>query len=152
MVTAISAGNSRLIYDNPLYCRVSIVMKRQFAIFVVRWMLNSFALWIAVRLLSGGNFIDTNAGLTTFLLAGLVLSLANTILRPIIVVLALPAILLTLGLFMLVVNGLMVYIALSLVSDFEITFFGAILAGIIVSLTNYVLSGILELRNTPKEA
>lgn len=127
-------------------------MKRQFAIFVVRWMLNSFALWIAVRLLSGGNFIDTNAGLTTFLLAGLVLSLANTILRPIIVVLALPAILLTLGLFMLVVNGLMVYIALSLVSDFEITFFGAILAGIIVSLTNYVLSGILELRNTPKEA
>lgn len=127
-------------------------MKRQFSIFVLRWLLNAFALWVAVRILSSSDFVDSTAGLAAFLLAGLVLSFANTLIKPIVVILSLPAILLTMGLFILVVNGLMVYIALSLVPDFRITFFGAILAGMIVSLTNYILSGILELRNRPEEA
>lgn len=127
-------------------------MKRQFALFTLRWILNSFALWVAVRLLSGADFVDSSAGVITFLFAGLVLSIINTILKPIVIILSLPAILLTLGLFMLVVNGLMVYITLQLVPNFEVTFIGAILAGMIVSLTNYTLSGILELRKQPKEA
>ncbi len=126
-------------------------MKRQFALFLLRWLLNSFALWIAIRLLSNSDIADSSAGVTAFLFAGLVLSLVNTLLRPIVIVLALPAILLTLGLFMLVVNGLMVYIALSLVPNFEITFLGAILTGMIVSLTNYLLSSIMELRKRPQE-
>lgn len=127
-------------------------MKKQFYIFLIRWVLNSFALWLAIRLLTTGDFADSTAGFATYLFAGLVLSFINTILKPIVIILALPAILLTLGLFMLVVNGLMVYLAVSLVPNVEITFFGAILAGMIVSLTNYVLSGILELRKRPKEA
>ncbi len=126
-------------------------MKRQFALFLLRWLLNSFALWIAIRLLSNSDFADSSAGVTAFLFAGLVLSLVNTLLRPIIIVLALPAILLTLGLFMLVVNGLMVYIALKLVPNFDITFVGAVLTGMIVSLTNYLLSSIMELRKRPQE-
>lgn len=78
------------------------------------------------------------------MLAGLVFSLVNALLRPVIIILSLPAILLTLGLFMLVINGIMVYIALALIPHIEITFVGAILAGMIVSLTNYALSGIIE--------
>ena len=64
-------------------------------LFVVRWMINSLALWIAVRLLSTGDFASTSAGFATFILAGLVISIVNALLRPFIVVLALPAILLT---------------------------------------------------------
>lgn len=127
-------------------------MKRQFSIFVIRWLLNTFALWVAVRILSNSAFLDSTAGLAAFMLAGFMLSVANSLIKPIVVILSLPAILLTMGLFILIVNGLMVYIALSLVPDFRITFFGAVLAGIIVSLTNYVLSGILELRKRPEEA
>ncbi|HXH04864.1 MAG TPA: phage holin family protein [Candidatus Nitrosotenuis sp.] len=127
-------------------------MKRQFAYFVLRWILNSVALWIAIRLLSNSDFADSTEGTGAFLIAGLVLSLVNTLLKPIVIILSLPAILLTLGLFMLIVNGLMVYIALALVPNFEITFIGAILAGMIVSLTNYLISGILELNKRPKEA
>lgn len=125
-------------------------MRKQFAVFLLRWLLNSAGLWIASRLLGGG-FDDTDATNTTFLLAGLVLSLANSLLRPIVIVLSLPAILVTLGLFMLVVNGLMVYIALNLVPNLQISFFSAILTGIIISLVNYIISGFLELNQNKKE-
>lgn len=121
-------------------------MRKQFAFFLLRWVANSFGLWLASRLLSG-SFADTNTTAVSFLLAGLVLSLLNTLLRPIIVVLALPAIVLTLGLFMLVVNGIVVYIALKLVPGMEISFFGSIITGILLSLINYAISGILELKS-----
>ncbi|TXG77266.1 phage holin family protein [Patescibacteria group bacterium] len=125
-------------------------MRKQFAVFLIRWLLNSFGLWIASRLLGGG-FDDTNATTTTFLIAGLVLSLVNSLVKPVVVVLSLPAILVTLGLFMLVVNGLMVYIALNLVPHLDISFFSAILTGIIISLINYIISGFLELNQNKRE-
>lgn len=121
-------------------------MRKQFALFLLRWVANSFGLWLASRLLSG-SFQDTDATAMTFLLAGLVLSLLNSILRPIIVVLSLPAIVLTLGLFMLVVNGVVVYIALKLVPGMDISFIAAIVTGLLISLINYAISGIMELRN-----
>ncbi len=121
-------------------------MRKQFALFLLRWVANSFGLWLASRLLSG-SFSDTDATATTFLLAGLVLSLFNTVLRPIIVVLSLPAIVLTLGLFTLVVNGIIVYITLKLVPGMDISFVGSIITGLLISLINYAISGILELKN-----
>lgn len=120
-------------------------MRKQFALFLLRWVANSFGLWLASRLLSG-SFLDNDATATTFLLAGLVLSLVNSVLRPIIVVLSLPAIVLTLGLFMLVVNGIVVYISLKLVPGLDISFVGSIITGMLISLINYTISGILELR------
>lgn len=121
-------------------------MRKQFALFLLRWVANSFGLWLASRLLSG-SFQDTDATAVTFLLAGLVLSLLNSVLRPIIVVLSLPAIVLTLGLFMLVVNGVVVYLALKLVPGMDIGFIAAIVTGLLISLINYAISGIMELRN-----
>lgn len=125
-------------------------MRKQFAVFLLRWLLNTFGLWIASRLLGGG-FDDTEATTTSFLVAGLALSLANSLLRPIVIVLALPAILVTLGLFMLIVNGLMVYIALNLVPNLDISFVSAIITGVIISLINYIISGVLELNKNKKE-
>jgi len=121
-------------------------MRKQFALFLLRWVATSFGLWLASRLLSGG-FQDTDATAVKFLLAGLVLSLLNSVLRPIIVVLSLPAIVLTLGLFMLVVNGIVVYLALKLVPGLDISFVAAIMTGILISIINYAISGIMELRN-----
>ena len=118
-------------------------MRKQFLVFVLRWILISFGLWVSSRLLSS-TFQDTGATTSTFLVAGLVLSFANTIIKPIVVVLALPAILLTLGLFMLIVNGLMVYIALGLVPGLQVTFWGAVMTGMIISLINYVITGIMD--------
>lgn len=125
-------------------------MRRQLFFFIVRWLLISFGLWVASRLL-GGSFEDSGASTNTFLLAGLILSLVNTLLKPVIVVLSLPAILLTLGLFMLVVNGLMVYIALKFVPGLEVSFWGAILTGMIISLINYIMTGIMDYKDKFEE-
>src|ERR1044072_884198 len=121
-------------------------MRKQFALFLLRWVFNSFGLCLASRLLSG-SFTDTDATAVTFLLAGLVLSLLNSLLRPIIIVLSLPAIVLTLGLFTLVVNGIIVYITLKLVPGLDISFVASILTGLLIGLINYAISGILELKN-----
>jgi putative membrane protein len=128
-------------------------MQRQFFRFLLRWALNSLGLWVAVRLLVGhGVEYDQSQGFFLFFWAGLVLSLVNVILKPIIVILSLPAILLTLGLFTLIVNGFMVWIAAHLVAGLTITFWSAVLAGMVVSLINYVLTSLLELNQTERNA
>ncbi len=121
-------------------------MRQQFAVFLVRWLLNSFGLWIAVRLLGTGySDAQVDAGFMAFLFAGLIFSVINSILRPIVIILSLPAILLTLGLFIIIVNGLMVYISLKLAPGLQMSFLNSILTGIILSLINYIVSSALEL-------
>ncbi|MGB4957047.1 MAG: phage holin family protein [Candidatus Saccharimonas sp.] len=121
-------------------------MKRQFLVFLVRWVLNAFGLWIAVRIFGTGySDQQINDGFIVFLIAGLIFSLINAILRPIAMILALPAILLTLGLFTFIVNGLMVYISLKLAPGLQMTFWHSILTGLVLSLINYIVSSALEL-------
>jgi len=122
-------------------------MQRQFSVFLLRWALNSLGLWIAVRIFGDGyNDQALQAGFWAFVLAGLIFSLVNAVLRPLLIILSLPAILLTLGLFTLVVNGIMVYISLALAPHLHMTFGYSILTGIVLSLINYIVSSVLELR------
>ena len=124
-------------------------MRQQLAIFTVRWMLNSFGLWVAVRLLGTGlSNQQVDESILLFLLAGLVFSLLNTLLRPIVIILSLPAILLTLGLFIIVVNGLMVWLAIQMTPGLSMTFLNSIFAGMLLSLINYIVSAALELQIT----
>ena len=125
------------------------MLQRQFLLFLLRWVFNSLGLWVAARILSGhGITYVESEGAVLFLTAGFVLSLVNVLLKPIIVILSLPAILLTLGLFTLVVNGFMVYLAAMLVPNIEIGFWAAVLAGMIISLINYVLTSLFDIRKT----
>ena len=126
-------------------------MKEQFIVFIIRWLSNSFGLWVAVRLLGSGvpaEQIDGHMGIV--LLAGLVFSVLNSIIRPILVILSLPAILLTLGLFIFVVNGAMVWLAIKLTPGLSMTFINAIFAGMLLSLINYIVSSMRELRRIQK--
>ena len=128
-------------------------MKRQLALFFLRWLLTSFGLWLAARILKGhGIEYDETQGFLIFFWAGLVLSLVNAILKPLIVILSLPAILLTLGLFTLIVNGFTVYLAAILVPGITIKFWPAVLAGMIVSLINYILTSLLDMRNSRRQS
>ena len=121
-------------------------MKKQFVLFLFRWALNSFGLWVAVRLFGTGYSDDQlSAGFWAFVVAGLIFSLINSILRPIVIILSLPAILVTLGLFTLIVNGLMVYWSLALAPGIHMTFWHSVLTGMVLSLLNYIVSGIIEL-------
>lgn len=130
-------------------------MKRQFTVFLVRWLLNTFGIWLAIKLFGTGHVAsDLTAGLGGFLFAGLLFSIINSVLRPIIIILSLPAILLTLGLFTLIVNGLIVYIALSLAPGLSMTFWHSVIAGIVLSLVNYSMNSMFDLRfdRSKKEA
>ena len=123
-------------------------MKRQFLVFIIRWILNSFGLWIAVRIFGTGySNAQLDASLSVFLIAGLIFSIVNGILRPAVIILALPAILVTLGLFTIIVNGLMVYISLKLAPGLQMTFWHSVLTGLVLSLVNYIVSNALDLRS-----
>lgn len=127
-------------------------MKKQFFVFVLRWILNSIGLWIAVRIFGTG-YSDSEliTGVWVFLVAGLIFSIINTIVKPIVIILSLPAILLTLGLFTIVVNGFMVYISLMLAPGLHMTFWNSVLTGIVLSLVNYIVSSALELQYARKQ-
>lgn len=124
-------------------------MTRQFLVLILRWLLNSFGLWIAVRLFGTGySGATVDANVAVFLVAGLIFSLVNAVLKPIVTILSLPAVLLTLGLFTVIVNGIMVYISLKLAPGINMTFWHSVLTGLVLSLVNYVVSSVLELEYT----
>lgn len=121
-------------------------MKQQFLVFVLRWVLNSLGLWVAVQLFGTGYTQDVTAGVGGFLFAGLVFSIINSIVRPIAIIISLPAILVTLGLFTIIVNGLMVYISLKLAPGIHMAFWHSVATGMVLSLVNYIVSSALELQ------
>jgi putative membrane protein len=114
--------------------------------FLVRWLVSSLGLWIAAGLLRSGIQFDSN-NILVIIGAGLILALINAVLRPIAIILSLPAILFSLGIFMVVINGTMVYLVSVFYPSLHIkNFWTAILAGIIIGLVNYLVTAILEMR------
>lgn len=124
-------------------------MRKQFGIFLLRCLLNSFGIWVTVRVFGTG-YTDSQANWWLFIVAGVVFSLVNAFLKPLIVVLSLPAILLTLGLFTFIVNGFMVYVALKLTPGMDMTFWHSVLAGMVLSLINYIVSTTIEMQKTKR--
>src|SRR5438045_1282241 len=105
--------------------------------FLVRWFVCGLGLWIAAGLLSSHISFDTTGRSTLWAItaSGFILAIVNSIIKPLVVLLSLPAILLTLGLFMIVINGFTVFVASWLYKPLEVTnFWGAMLAGVIIGL------------------
>ncbi len=128
-------------------------MKKTIILFIIRWALNSLGLWLALRLLGTGYDDEIiTAGFWGFVGAGLIFSVFNAVLKPLLVMVSLPAILLTLGLFTLIVNGILVYISLVLAPGISMSFGNSILTGIILSLINYIVSTAFETRRRTRRA
>lgn len=122
-------------------------MNRPLYRFLTRWLVCSLGLWIAAGFLS--NSITYDSKLRVIIIAGLILAIINVVLKPIIVIFSLPAILLSLGLFMIVINGLTVFIASKLYTPLHITnFWAAVFAGMVIGLVNYLVTTILEDKKT----
>ena len=108
---------------------------------ILRVLLNGFALYVADYFLNG----ITLAGLVPALIGGLVLGVVNAIIRPVLIVLTLPFTLLTLGLFIFVVNALCFGLAAAVVPGFDVDSFWAALGGaLIVSVVSWILSAALK--------
>lgn len=112
--------------------------------FVARWFVSSFGLWIASEVLGAGS-ISYGGKVSAVIVSGLILATVNTFIRPLVVFLTLPAVLLTLGIFMVVINALMVLLAARLYGPLQVDGFGvAIIAGLVIGLVNWLVSAILE--------
>jgi putative membrane protein len=108
---------------------------------LVVWLLNTLAL-LAVAYLMPSVRIDSFA---TALIGALLLGLANAVVRPILVILTLPVTILTLGLFLFVVNGAVFLGVSRLVSGFEVAgWWSAIFAAILYSIISFLLSALIH--------
>jgi putative membrane protein len=118
-------------------------MNRPIYRFLTRWLVCSLGLWIAANFLSSS--ISYDSKLRVIIIAGLVLAIINIVLKPILIILSLPALVFTLGLFMVVINGATVYIASKLYHPLHIHhFWAAVFAGMVIGLVNYLVTAILE--------
>ncbi|MGI6207978.1 MAG: phage holin family protein [Anaerolineae bacterium] len=110
--------------------------------FLVRLVITAIALWVAVQIVPGISYED---GILGMLGMALIFGLVNALIRPIINALTCPLIILTLGLFTLVVNALMLWLASAIAGglgvDFVVQdFWAALLGSIVVSIVSIVLS------------
>lgn len=104
---------------------------------LIRTLITALGLGLATAILPGVQ-ID---GAMTLLVAALLLGLVNAIVRPLVVLFTLPLTLLTLGLFLLVINAGMFGLVAAMLSEFRVAgFFSALFGGLIVSLTSTVAS------------
>jgi putative membrane protein len=111
--------------------------------FILRWLVNFLGLWAAAELMTGS--IDYNDKLRVLIVAALIFSLVNAIIRPLVILLSLPAIVLTLGLFTLVINAFMLFLVTKIYPSFHLrSFWTAIIATIIIWVVNYLLTELLE--------
>ena len=125
---------------------MSMKMKNQnlWVKFLIRWFVSGLGLWIAAAIL-GPERITVSGHWVAWIIAGFVLALVNMLLRPLLIFLSFPALILTLGLFMLVVNGFLILLVSWIYSTLYVKNLGvAIVAGIILGLVNFLVTHILE--------
>lgn len=110
--------------------------------FTIRWFVCALGLWVAVQLFGYDTLNSIPMSVATFLLAGLVFSAINAIVKPVVTALSLPFVLVTMGLFTLVINGLMIWLTIAMLPNIHMSFGWAIVSSLILSLLNYLLNSL----------
>jgi putative membrane protein len=113
---------------------------------LVAWLLHTVALIAVAYLLPGVSVASFGAAL----IAALVLGLVNTVIRPILLLLTLPVTILTLGLFIFVINGLLFWFVGSFIEGFHVAgFWWGVLGAIVYSLISWLLTALVLHRPAP---
>ena len=108
---------------------------------IATMVVNAAAIWVAAAIFDG----ITYSNLTHLLLTGLVLGVVNFLVRPVVKLLTLPITIVTLGLWLIVVNAFMLLLTSWLVSGFAVNGFLTALGGaVVIGLVNWALSGIMR--------
>ncbi len=109
--------------------------------FLIRAVVSALALWLAAVLIPGIAF----HGIGSLILAAVLLGVVNAVVRPILVVLTLPLTILTLGLFLLVVNAAMLGVVGALIPGFTVDgFWAALLGAMVVGVVSWAANGLTE--------
>ena len=109
---------------------------------LIQWLINALAVYATAHILDGIHIKSFGAAI----LVALVLGLVNAVVRPILVFFSIPFIIVTLGLFLFVINAFLLQIAASLVGGFSIDSFGWAIAGsVVISVISWILSSLFNL-------
>jgi putative membrane protein len=109
--------------------------------FLLHWGITTISLWVASRIFKGIRFADASS----LVVAALLLGFANAVVKPLLIVLTLPLTFVTFGLFLLVINALMILLVSSLVKGFKVfCFWTALFASIFVSLLSIFIEALLQ--------
>jgi putative membrane protein len=113
---------------------------------IIRLFVNAVALWVAAQLVNG---IDLVGEFWPVLLVAAVFGLVNALIKPIALILAFPFLILTLGLFTIVINALMLMLTAALVDALTVAgFWVALLGSLLISLVSLIFSMILTERRS----
>ena len=116
--------------------------------FLVFWGLNVLVLWVASELFSSIQFSSTS----TMLVSGLLFGVAHAVLKPILIVLTLPVTVLTLGLFLVVINALILLFVAWVVPGFHVAgFWQAVLVALFISVFSFILNLLLAKAAQPQQ-
>jgi putative membrane protein len=109
--------------------------------FFQHWGITAISLWAASRIFRGLKFDNV----PSLVIAALLLGLANAVVRPLLIALTFPLTLLTFGLFLLVINALMILLVARLVKGFKVSsFWTALFASIFVSVLSFLVGAVLS--------
>lgn len=104
--------------------------------FILHWAITAVSLWAASHLFNGIKFADTSS----LIISALLLGFANAVVKPMLIVLTLPLTFLTFGLFLLVINALMILLVSWLVRGFTVSsFWTAFFAAIFIAVLSFVI-------------
>lgn len=118
------------------------MVRRQFLSFILRWLVSSVAMYVCINFFAsfsdGAEWLRSTIWL--YLVAGLIFSIVNVVIKPIVMIFSLPFIFITLGLFTILVNMAMVALTMWLMPDVSMTFWGVVESCILISLINYLVN------------
>lgn len=119
--------------------------------FIIRIIINAIAIAVTAMLIPGIEVVNND--ISTLLIIGLVFGIVNAIIKPVLMLLTCPAVILTLGLFVLVINGAMLMLTANLVGGrLHIDGLGsAIIGGIVMAITSMILESVLQLDNNNRK-
>ena len=110
---------------------------------LIRIAVNAFALWVT-SYLPGPPYITFRGSLATLLLAGAIFGLFNLLVRPIAMLLAIPALILTLGLLYFVLNGILLWLASFFLPGYEVHgLWAGFLGGLVIGVVNWALHALV---------
>lgn len=126
--------------SRALFCYYRFMLNNPSVRFLVFWGVNTLSLWVADDLFDGISFLTPQS----LFISGLMLGIVNTFLKPLLVILTLPLSIVTLGLFVLVINALMMLLVAWLVPGFSVAgFWSGFLVAIFVSVFSFILNSLI---------
>ena len=121
------------------------MIKNQIFVFMLRWLISSAGMWLVINLFGSIN-ANVSGGVWLYVVAGLVLSLVNSIVRPLVTLLSLPMIILSMGVFTILINIAMMALTIWILPGVHIDLIGAVLGTLTISVLNGLVNLIVPSR------